>query len=106
MNKAAVGAASVGIGLLVAAVTTFRYNTFTDWTDERIDPHTMKAVCRETTYIEVFGKLSVKDGPPLPNSECRGATNFWLTEPVNDGCTVEKDGLTAKCSEAYQHPIY
>ena len=106
MNKAVVGAASIGIGLLVAAVTTFRYDTFTDWTDERIDPHTMKAVCKETTYIEVFGKLTSKEGPALPNSQCREATNFWLTETLNEGCTVDTATLIATCEEAYAHPIY
>ena len=89
-----------------AGVGSFRYHKFTGWNDERVDPYTLKAICRETTYVSLFGKMSVNEGPNLPDSECRNSTNLWFTEPLNEGCTVDETQMMAKCSEAYQHPIF
>jgi hypothetical protein len=106
MNKSILIAVGAGVGLVAAALFSFEYMQSTGWNDERVDPYTLKAVCKTTTYVGVFGKASYKVGPPLPNSECKEAVNFWLTEAPNEGCSVDKNLLTATCKEAYKNPFF
>ena len=58
------------------------------------------------TVISVFGKTSVKEGPVLPNDECRASMNYWLTETPQEGCLVDVVALTATCKEAYENPFF
>lgn len=106
MNRSKLIAVGVGIGLVAAGALSFRYDKYTGWTDERIDPYTLKAVCKTTTLVGFFGRYSVKEGPTLPNIECREATNIWLTQPPNEGCSVNVEMLTATCKEAYEYPFF
>ncbi|MGB3787806.1 MAG: hypothetical protein WA949_07335 [Phormidesmis sp.] len=107
MNKLAqVAGVSAGVGLLVAGVFSFEYMKLTGWTDKRVDPYTLKAVCRTTTYVSLFGQMHIGEGPELPNSECVEDTNLFLTETPNEGCSVNTELLTVTCKEAYEYPFY
>ncbi len=106
MNKSKLIAIGAGVGLVAAALLSFEYGKYTSWTQERVDPYTLKAVCKTATYVGVFGKMTYKDSPALPNSECKDAVNILLTEAPNEGCSVDKTLLIAKCKEAYKEPFF
>jgi hypothetical protein len=106
MNKSKLIAVGTSVALAAAALFSFQYDKYTGWAQERVDPYTLKAICRATTYVGVFGKFSYKDGPALPNSECKESVNFWLTEAPNEGCSVDKTLLTATCKKAYEEPFF
>lgn len=100
MNKSKLLWAGAGIGLIAAGIFSFDYSQYTGWAEERIDPYTVKSVCKKTTFVGMFGKLHVSDGPTLPNSECREAVNYLLTENPKEGCSVHAELLTATCKKA------
>lgn len=106
MNKSKLVAVGVGIGLLATGMYSFDYYKDTSWTEERVDPYTVKAVCKTMTIVSVFGKSSIKEGPSLPNSDCQSATNYWLIQTPNEGCSVDFEALTATCKEAYEYPFF
>jgi len=106
MNKSKMLWIGAAIGILGAGFFSFDYDQYTGWAEERVDPYTLKAVCKKTTFVGLFGKLHMKDGPPLPNSECREAVNYFLTEKPKEGCSIDAELLTATCKEAYAHPLY
>jgi len=94
------------IGLGAAALLSFEYHRYTGWTDERVDPYTIRAVCKTTTYVGMFGKIVLDEGPQLPAAECKEAINIFLTTTPSEGCSVDKTALTARCEEPYKYPFY
>ena len=92
-------AAGAALGLVTAGILSFDYYNLTGWTDESTDPYTWKSVCRETTGFEIYGKFFYKESPNLPESQCSGDMNYWLTQTPQEGCSVDRETLTAKCDE-------
>lgn len=105
MNKSKMMGVGAGIALLGIGAGSFDYNKFTDWNTDQIDPYTLKSVCRETTYIEMFGKMVVREGPDLPGSDCKQTVNYLFTEELDEGCSKDEATLTVKCDEAYKSPF-
>lgn len=106
MNKSKLIAVGAGIGLLAAGAFSFEYYKVTGWTDERIDPYTLRAVCKPMTMVSVFGKVSVREGATVPNSQCRESINYWSIQEPHEGCSVNIESMTVTCQEVYEHPFF
>ena len=106
MNKTKLIAVGAGISLIATGVFSFKYYRVASWADERIDPYTLKSVCKKTTMVSMFGKDVIRVGPIVPNVECKEAVNMWLTETPNEGCVINAEQLIATCKEAYQYLFY
>lgn len=106
MNKTKLIAVGASVSLIVTGLFSFKHYQYTGWAEERIDPYTLKSVCKKTTMVSMFGKDLIKDGPALPHSQCKDSVNMWLTETPNEGCLINAEKLIATCKEAYQYPFY
>ncbi len=106
MNKTKMIAVGASAALIATGLFSFDFYQINGWMEERIDPYTLKSVCKKNTMVSMFGKDVVKDGSALPNSQCKDAINMWLTETPNAGCVINAEGLIATCKEAYQHPFF
>lgn len=105
MKKSKLIGIGIGVGVVALGATLLEYERYTAFASERVDPYTLKAVCRETTSIGAFGNFYLMNGPALAIDNCQASLDFWETQKLTAGCSKDKKNLVIKCSEAYKQPF-